>query len=386
MDVNIAIGEAPAEGSATALEHAQALLLGHLVGAGYTRIEPPILQDAATFLDLGGEDIRARLYLTSDASGAELCLRPEYTIPACRAYLESGLAGQPAAYSYCGPVFRSRPGASGEFVQAGLESFGRTDIAAADAEILALSLGACASAGASRIRVSLGDAGLVAGFLDAIELPSLWQRRLKRGLEKGHPIEAILEGAPSAPENRSGLLAALAGADNKDARALVEDLLSIAGIATVGGRSVGEIAERFLIQVAQQSTPGFDGERRQLLERFMQIAGAPRTASTALRALAHDARLDLGANLDLFDERIGAIAANGVDVEAMAFRTAFGRNLDYYTGFVFEARSADPESGEILVGGGRYDRLAQALGSPKPIPAVGAAIWVERLLGAGANA
>ena len=95
----------------------------------------------------------------------------------------------------------------------------------------------------------------------------------------------------------------------------------------------------------------------------------------------------MAAKLDLFDERTGSIAANGVDVEAIAFRTAFGRNLDYYTGFVFEARSADAgRAARVLVGGGRYDRLAQALGSPNPIPAVGAAIWVERLLGAGANA
>ena len=105
-----------------------------------------------------------------------------------------------------------------------------------------------------------------------------------------------------------------------------------------------------------------------------------------MRALARDAGLDLGASFDRLDQRVGAIEASGVDAEAIAFRTAFGRNLDYYTGFVFEIRSADSPLGEALAGGGRYDRLAQALGSPNPIPAVGAAIWIERLLGAGANA
>lgn len=384
-DVNIAVAGAPVRGSAFALERAQSMLLSQFADSGYARIEPPILQDATTFLDLGGEDIRARLYLTSDGSGAELCLRPEYTIPACRAYLQSAVAGQPASYSYCGPVFRFRPDGSGEFVQAGLESFGRPDIAAADAEILTLTLEASGAAGAPHLRVAMGDAGLVTGFLDAIELPPLWQRRLKRGLEKGRALEVILDGAPNSAGDRSGLLAALAGVDDKDARALVEDLLSIAGIATVGGRSIGEIAERFLAQVAKQSTSGFGGERRQLLERFMKIASDPDHASAAMRALVRDAKLDLNQNLDLFDERTGFIAASGIDVETIAFRTAFGRNLDYYTGFVFEARSADSEIGETLVGGGRYDRLAQALGSPGPIPAVGAAIWVERLVGAGAQ-
>ena len=384
--MNIAVPGTPTGEPASRLERARGTLLTRFTAAGYARIEPPILQDVATVLDLGGEDIRARLYLTSDGSGAELCLRPEYTIPACRAYLQSPEAGNAASYAYCGPVFRFRRDGRGEFVQAGLESFGRPDFAAADAEILSLSLEATAAAGAPPLRVAMGDVGLVTRFLEAIELPPLWQRRLKRGLERGLALDAILDGAPNSAGDRSGLLSALAGADSADARAVVEDLLSIAGISTVGGRSVGEIAERFLTQVAQQGSSGFGGERRQLLHRFMRVVGDPDHASAEMRALASDAKLDLDQNLDLFDERTGFIAAGGIDVETIAFRTDFGRNPDYYTGFVFEARAADVATADVIVGGGRYDRLAQALGSPGPIPAVGAAIWVERLAGAGAEA
>ena len=46
------------------------------------------------------------------------------------------------------------------------------------------------------------------------------------------------------------MLAALVGSDPKAAHALVTDLLSIAGITTVGGRTVDEIAYRFLEQSA----------------------------------------------------------------------------------------------------------------------------------------
>ncbi|MDB5651928.1 MAG: tRNA synthetase class, partial [Hyphomicrobiales bacterium] len=41
-------------------------VLAHLVAAGFARAEPPILQPASVFLDLAGEDIRGRIYLTSD--------------------------------------------------------------------------------------------------------------------------------------------------------------------------------------------------------------------------------------------------------------------------------------------------------------------------------
>ena len=364
-------------GPGSARGSAGAALLHHFAEAGYEAIEPPLLHDAGIFLDLGGEDIRARLYLTGDAAGAELCLRPEYTIPAARAYLASDAAGRPAAFSYCGPVFRMRANGPGEFVQAGLESFGRPDVAAADAEVLALSLDAVERGGTRLTGVALGDAGLVSALLDAIDLPPLWQRRVKRGLEKGQGLDAVLRGAPTRGAEHSGLLAALAGAEGKDAHALVADLLSIAGIAAVGGRSVGEIADRFLAQVAQGAAPDFGDERRRVLEAFFAVAGEPDRASGQIRTLAEDAGLDLRRALDLFDERTGFIAAQGVDLAKLAFRTAFARNLDYYTGFVFEAHGASPDG--PVIGGGRYDRLAQALGSPDAVPAVGASIWLDRL-------
>ena len=52
-------------------------LLQSFAQAGYDRAEPAILQPAEPFLDLSGEDIRKSLYLTTDASGEELCLRPD---------------------------------------------------------------------------------------------------------------------------------------------------------------------------------------------------------------------------------------------------------------------------------------------------------------------
>ena len=130
---------------------ADALLLS-FAQAGYVRAEPAILQPAEPFLDLSGEDIRKSLYLTTDASGEELCLRPDLTIPVARDYLASGRAGQPAGFSYLGPVFRYRGGQPSEFLQAGIESFGRQDRAAADAEMLALALEATAAFGLKRRR------------------------------------------------------------------------------------------------------------------------------------------------------------------------------------------------------------------------------------------
>ena len=90
---------------------AQALVASYM-RAGYARIEPPVLQPAEPFLDLSGEDIRRRMFLTADPDGRELCLRPDLTIPVSRDYLQSEAAGKPAGFCYLGAVFRHRQGAA----------------------------------------------------------------------------------------------------------------------------------------------------------------------------------------------------------------------------------------------------------------------------------
>ena len=346
--------------------------------AGYRPINPAIIQVASPFLDLGGEDIRASLYFTTDRAGAELCLRPEFTIPVCRAYLSDGHAGTAARFSCAGPVFRFRSGEPDEFVQVGLESFGRTDTAAADAEILGLAIDAVSASGYGPLATVFGDAGLLTALLDTLQLPATWQRRLKRGLDKGEQPASILAAAPGRASDHAGVLAALAGTDEAGARALVDDLLSIAGIASVGGRSASEIAERFLGQVALRTAPAFGREQQAILERYLAINGEPDAAASELRALARDTGLDLGAALDLFEERISFMAVQGVNLPTTTFSGAFRHNLDYYTGFVFQAHGVGAPGVPVLTGG-RYDRLAQALGSDVAIPAVGAAIWADRL-------
>ncbi|WP_018266723.1 ATP phosphoribosyltransferase regulatory subunit [Methylosinus sp. LW4] len=369
------------EAAKTDLSSGDALgaILASFQRAGFARCEPKILQPAGVFLDRSGEDFRGRLYLTSDAAGDDVCLRPEYTIPVCLAYLASATAGAPASFAYGGTVFRfpaEGETGSGELLQAGLESFGRDDREAADAEILAAALEAASAADGGALHVETGDAGLVSTFLDRLDLPPAWRRRLETGHARGESLSQIFA-PPANGKEHAGVLAALEKVDAKEARALVEDLLSIAGISPVGGRSAGEIAERFLDQAALAGGAGVSAEKHALVDAFFAIQGQIDEAAAALRALAKDAALDLTAALDSLDTRSGFLAARGVDLDRVRFSASFARRLDYYSGFVFEARR-EP-AGPALIGGGRYDRLLKTLGAKQDIPAVGAAIWVDRL-------
>jgi ATP phosphoribosyltransferase regulatory subunit len=355
--------------------------------AGYRRLAPAILQPAEPFLDLSGEDIRKRMYLTTAPGGAELCLRPDLTIPVSRDYLASSAAGNPAGYSYLGPVFRHRIDEPPEFLQAGIESFGRADKAAADAEMLSLGLEATAHYGLAAPDIRIGDVALFAALIDALDLSPAWKRRLLKDFNRktnlAQDLNRLVLGGNNGRPEYQGVLAALAGSDPKGAHALVTDLLSIAGISAVGGRSVGEIADRFLEQAALGASAKLPRDVRALIERFLAISGDPDEAAAELRTLTGDANIALGDALDQFETRTGFLAAHGVDLPRVRFSTAFGRGFDYYTGFVFEL--TDPaRTGDPLVAGGRYDGLLTRLGSADSIPAVGFAVWIERLASYGA--
>jgi ATP phosphoribosyltransferase regulatory subunit len=352
--------------------------------AGYARLAPAILQPAEPFLDLSGEDIRKRMYLTTAPGGGEFCLRPDLTIPVSRDYLASPAAGKPSGFCYLGPVFRHRKGEPAEFLQAGIESFGRADKAAADAEMLARGLEAATHYGLALPDMQTGDVALFTGLVAGLDLPGAWKRRLIKDFNRKTNLAQDLErlelgGKNSRPEYQ-GVLAALAGSDPKGAHALVTDLLSIAGINAVGGRSVGENADRFLEQAALGASTKLPRDVRGLIERFLAVAGDPDQAAAALRKLAADANLAtaLAPALDLFEQRTGFLAAHGIDVKRVRFSTAFSRGFDYYTGFVFELTDSS-RTGDPLVAGGRYDELLSRLGSAQAIPAVGFAVWIERL-------
>jgi ATP phosphoribosyltransferase regulatory subunit len=344
---------------------------------GYARTEPAVLQPADVFVDLSGEDIRRRMFVTQDASGAELCLRPEYTIPVCLQHLAEETPA--AAYCYGGPVFRLRTGETGEFLQAGVESIGRRDAAAADAEILALALEGLGQLGTARVRVRLGDMALLNALIDALKVAPAAKRRVVRAIVSGQGLAGLSEGDGQGLPEHAGLLAAIEGQAPQAAKAFVEDILSIAGIARVGGRSAGEIAERFLARAANRS--GLSDEARQVIERYLGIGGDPDQAGSAIRALVTDAGLDVGSAIDSLEERTGFMAARGLDVTTFSFTASFARNLDYYTGFIFEVHSIGSADNKPVVGGGRYDGLLEHLGAREAIPAVGCSFWLDRIIG-----
>ncbi|MGE0213433.1 MAG: ATP phosphoribosyltransferase regulatory subunit [Parvibaculaceae bacterium] len=369
------------------------LLVDLFERAGFSHIAPEILQPADLFLDRSGENIRARTFVFTDPSGAELCLRPDLTVPACRYHLSHApSAGTEARYCYLGPAFRFQhggapAGAPPEFEQAGVEWYADQDHAEADAETLKLALAAVEAAGLADYGVRLGDLGLFKALLRSIPMPERWRRRLMHQYWRPQAFRALLDTltgrTPRPRSSISALIDGIAAHGPETAGQRVERELDSRGLALVGGRSIEEIAGRLAEKAADRSEAPLPEDAARLFDRYLSIAGPPQEALKELQALAQGLGEPFGDAVSLFERRMLRAAALGTDLNRIAFSGAFGRNLEYYTGYMFQIEVARENVAPLIIGGGgRYDELLSDIGSPEPVPAVGFALYTERLLAA----
>ncbi|MCC5999992.1 MAG: ATP phosphoribosyltransferase regulatory subunit [Pararhodobacter sp.] len=343
-------------------------LMAALTGAGAQPVETPVLQPAEVLLDLYGEDIRARAYVTHDPLAGEMMLRPDFTVPVVQAHMAGG--AEPARYCYMGRVFRKQedPGAAraSEYLQVGYELFDGTDRARADTEVFALIHGLLAPLG---LRAAIGDIGILRAAVVGLPTTGTRKAALMRHLWRPQRFRALLErfaGRAPVPAERAVLLAALARGERPPSPA-----------PHIGLRSQDEIAARLDRLAEDAAAAPLESGPVDALEAMLEIRAKAPQALSALRDSAR-AMPWIGDAVDGLAARLDSLADAGIDVAALDFEASYGRtSMEYYDGFVFglyaEARSDLPP----VASGGRYDALTAVLGQGGAIPAVGGVIRPE---------
>ena len=354
-------------------------LLAEFAGRKTTRMDTPVIQPAEPFLDMAGEDLRRRIFMTESETGASLCLRPEFTIPVCLRHIETA-TGTPKRYSYLGQVFRQRRDGANEFYQAGIEDLGDGDTASADARAIGDALGILGRLLPGRpLSVILGDQAVFEAVVQALGLPSGWQKRLVHAFGNMAQLEALMARLAS-PTPVTGLnprlLELVALGDEAALVAHIGDTMQATGYSSNASRSPQDIARRLREKLVLSSTR-LDDASFGVLQEFLSLSVPLADAASALAGFADAAGLALGPTLDRFDARVAALADAGVDAGVVEYRAAFGRPLDYYTGLVFEVTAGHSDA--VLAGGGRFDRLMTLLGAKDRIPAVGFSLWLDRI-------
>lgn len=374
-----------------ALEAQAQTLFGVFVAAGYEAVAPSVIQPAEVFLDVVGENLRARTYVFTDPEGAQLCLRPDLTIPTCRLHWERhGRADAAARYCYNGPAFRFQPDGGNaahprEFRQAGIEHFGSTNREAAETEVLKLILDSVAAAGLEDFEVRIGDLGIFNALLEAIEMPSNWRGRLRSRFWRPAAFQAELEQLASRPSAvidglPQELVEAVRGRDARGAERAVAEYLDKEGIELIGARSLREISDHIFENVQDAGSEPLSNDVASLIEAYLDVKAPARAAGARLADLMQSRGIDLSRALDTYQRRLQSFSKWGVDISKLTFSAEFGRNLEYYTGFVFEVVTPSLGEKSPVAGGGRYDNLMRSVGATVSVPAVGAMIHTERLL------
>lgn len=374
-----------------ALEAQAAVIMAVFNEAEYERVAPSIIQPADLFLDVVGERLRARTYVFTDQDGETLCLRPDITVPTARIYLQRHPYGDvPARYCYNGSVFRYQPGGGTvahprEFRQAGIELYAQSDDSKADAEVMLRTLEAVTAAGLKAPRLKIGDLGMFAGLLDAIDIPERWRRRLYAQFWRPEAFRNELKRLTTMPGSAvdglpADLIAKLDPEAPQTAEEIVQAYLDEQGIEAVGTRSVGEISERLLSIAQDARCEPLPKSVAELIESYLTISAPVRAAAARIKDLFQRNNVDVSDALDNFERRLSLLIKGDPAMAQATFDAEFGRHFEYYTGFVFEIGCDELGPSSPLAGGGRYDEMLRAIGAPEATSAVGSAIYTDRLL------
>ena len=331
------------------------------ISAGAARFETDILLQAEVLLDLYGEDIRARAYVTTDPERGEMMLRPDFTVPVVERHMAEG--AEPARYTYAGEVFRRQeehPDRANEYVQVGFEVFDREDPEAADAEVFALFCQALTGHG---LRAVTGDIGILTAAVSGLDTTEARRAALMRHIWRPRRFRALLDrfsGKTDLPPSRKALLAAANPMDR-------------AGVS-IGLREPEDVLARIEALRADQAQPRLARHQVEMLEQLLKVSEACPFALEQLRDIAVDMPA-ITAAVDRFARRCDAMDKRGVAVDQLAFEASYGRaSMEYYDGFVFGFARLDRPDWPLVASGGRYDALTRQLGQGREIPAVGGVI------------
>ncbi|WP_338051999.1 ATP phosphoribosyltransferase regulatory subunit [Roseicyclus persicicus] len=354
----------------SALRAEAAALLAFFEAAGAVPVEADLLLPADTLLDLYGEDIRARAYVTHDPDRGELMLRPDFTVPVVQMHMAGG--AEPARYTYMGEVFRTQAAGSGrpsEYIQVGYEVFDRADPTRADAEVFALFAQALAPLG---LRAVTGDMGILMAAVDTLSTTDARKAALRRHIWRPRRFRALLDrytGRVALPPARAQLIRAMQA---QGAGALIAE----AG-PEIGLRSAQEVAERLAALVADGAAPPIGAAEAEVLGVILSLKAALPDAYEMLCDVCVDLP-GLAPAVDRFAARIEALIAAGIDVGELPFEASFGRTtMEYYDGFVFGFLAPGRPDLPPVATGGRYDAMTRHLGGGREIPAVGGVIRPE---------
>ena len=328
---------------------------------GFVLSEPDVLLDSEYIIQRSGENFKRSMLTFENEDGKLMCLRPDLTVASCIKYLEK--KSESKIY-YSGQAYRRTDKKGSDLIndQLGIEILGSENQVQDDYKIIKTILNSADKIKSKKIRVKVGDISLFKRLINSLDMPERWKLRLIRHFWRPKYFEELLKRL----EKTSDIDSVAFDTDKKrfyEMKKMEQDKI-------IAGRSISEILTRFNKKIKDPRSFSEGKKIVKIIRSFLKINCKLSQLDKKLLDFAN--KNNLKKNIFKECKSIQNLKKLKHDVN---FITNFGRDIEYYTGIVFEIFSGKKE----IARGGRYDDLLKSLGAKKNIPAVGAAINLNNI-------
>ena len=328
---------------------------------GFVLSEPDVLLDSDYIIERSGEKFRSSMLTFDREDGKSMCLRPDLTVASCISFLQNKSSSK---IYYSGQAYRRSGGKGTNFIndQLGIEILGSKNLIKDDLKVISTILSSAHKIKMKKIKIKVGDISLFKSLINALKMPERWKLRLIRHFWRPSYFEELLKRL----EKNTDIDAITFDTDKKK----FYEMKKLDQSKVIAGRTILEILKRFDKKIKDPRS-FTDGKKIvKIIKSFLKINCNLEELNEELLNFAK--KNSLKENIFKNFESIQNLKKLNEDINFIA---NFGRDIEYYTGIVFEVFSGTKE----IARGGRYDDLLKSLGSNKNIPAVGAAINLKNL-------
>ena len=336
-------------------------IIKNFKNSGFELAEPDVLLDSEYIIERSGEKFKSSMLTFERENGKIMCLRPDLTVASSINYLQKKTKSK---IYYSGQAYRRSEKKNSDFInnQLGIEIFGSKNQIQDDFKIVSTILNSAKKIKRKKIQIKVGDVSLFKSLINSLDMPERWKLRLIRHFWRPIYFEDLLKRL----EKNSDIDAETFDIDKKrfyEMRKMEQDKV-------IAGRSIQEILSRFDKKIKDPRSFNEGKKIVKIIRSFLKI----NCKLSQLEKKLSDFTKKNNLKKNIFNE-LKSIQNLKKLKEDINFISNFGRDIEYYTGIVFEIFSEQKE----IARGGRYDGLLKSLGAKKNIPAVGAAINLKNI-------
>ena len=331
---------------------------------GFVLSEPDVLLDSDYIIQRSGENFRKLMLTFEDDTGKSMCLRPDLTVASCIKYLKENSKATSKIF-YSGQAYRRSSNPKEKVIndQLGVEIIGSKKKEADDEKVLKTILKSIDKTKIGNITIKVGDVSLFEKLIESLKIPERWKLRLKRHFWRPQYFEDLL----NRLETNSDVDPMAIDLDKKK----FSEMKNLDQNKEIANRKVSEILSRFDRKIKDPRSFSENKKIVKIIREFLKIHCPIDKIERILRDFIKKYKLSKNILSDLTAiKKLSKISYRTI------FLTNFGRDIEYYTGIVFEIYNSSKKE---IARGGRYDGLLKSLGSKKNISAVGAAINLNNL-------